>query len=305
MKKYRANGKLLLSGEYAVLDGSLALAFPTKLGQTLEVVTLETSTHPTLLWQANLVDGSNWFTALVDLKSLQLLEFSDEKLASKLIEIFRAIQQLKPEFFSSQNSNLICTTQLEFPQNWGLGSSSTLISLLAQWTEIDSFKLSDLTFKTSGYDIACAKVDTPIFYQIQADQREVKPTKFKPSFLNQLYLVHLNQKQDTQQSVPLHYRSIPKNPELIIQISTLTKAFVKAATLDEFESLIRQHETLLAQHMQRKRIKDLLFPEYKGEIKSLGAWGGDFVLVTESADFKSYFQAKGYKTILQLNEIIH
>lgn len=305
MKKYRANGKLLLSGEYAVLDGSLALAFPTKLGQTLEVVSLETSTHPTLLWQANLVDGSNWFTALVDLKSLQLLEFSDAKLASKLIELFQAIQQLKPEFFTSQDSNLICTTQLEFPQDWGLGSSSTLISLLAQWAEIDAFKLSDLTFKTSGYDVACAKVNSPIFYQIQADQRKIKPTNFKPSFLNQLHLVHLNQKQDTQQSVPLHYRSIPKNPELILQISAITKAFAKVDSLEEFEELIRQHETLLAQHMQRKRIKDLLFPEYKGEIKSLGAWGGDFVLVTESVDFKSYFQAKGYTTILQLNEIIH
>lgn len=31
----RANGKLLLTGEYLVLDGALSLAFPTRKGQTL------------------------------------------------------------------------------------------------------------------------------------------------------------------------------------------------------------------------------------------------------------------------------
>ena len=37
MNTYRANGKLLLTGEYLVLKGALALALPTKLGQTMTV----------------------------------------------------------------------------------------------------------------------------------------------------------------------------------------------------------------------------------------------------------------------------
>lgn len=36
-KLFYSNGKLLLSGEYAVLDGALSLAVPTKYGQLLSV----------------------------------------------------------------------------------------------------------------------------------------------------------------------------------------------------------------------------------------------------------------------------
>ena len=34
---YTAHGKLLLTGEYAVMDGALALALPTQLGQRMSV----------------------------------------------------------------------------------------------------------------------------------------------------------------------------------------------------------------------------------------------------------------------------
>ena len=49
MNTYRANGKLLLTGEYLVLKGALALALPTKLGQTM---TVETVHAPSLRWDA-------------------------------------------------------------------------------------------------------------------------------------------------------------------------------------------------------------------------------------------------------------
>ncbi|MEQ3661167.1 MAG: GHMP kinase, partial [Flavobacterium sp.] len=34
---YYSNGKLLLTGEYVVLDGAKALAVPTKFGQSLSI----------------------------------------------------------------------------------------------------------------------------------------------------------------------------------------------------------------------------------------------------------------------------
>ena len=36
-KTFYSNGKLLLTGEYVVLDGATALAIPTKYGQYLEI----------------------------------------------------------------------------------------------------------------------------------------------------------------------------------------------------------------------------------------------------------------------------
>ncbi|MFT6748973.1 MAG: hypothetical protein ACJAQ1_000901, partial [Flavobacterium sp.] len=38
--------------------------------------------------------------------------------------------------------------------------------------------------------------------------------------------------------------------------------------------------------------------------KSLGAWGGDFVMIISENNPKSYFKAKGYETILTYNEMI-
>jgi mevalonate kinase len=37
MQTFYSHGKLLISSEYAVLDGAQALALPTKFGQTLKV----------------------------------------------------------------------------------------------------------------------------------------------------------------------------------------------------------------------------------------------------------------------------
>src|SRR5690606_9540118 len=123
-KKFHANGKLLISGEYAVLDGAAAFAVPTKPGQSLTVNFGPTAQNPVLMWEAYLQDGSLWFSAEYELKSLTILKSSDAKFASKLLEIFKAISTLNPGFFLNQNHNIHCKTQLEFPKEWGLGSSS-------------------------------------------------------------------------------------------------------------------------------------------------------------------------------------
>ena len=39
-------------------------------------------------------------------------------------------------------------------------------------------------------------------------------------------------------------------------------------------------------------------------IKSLGAWGGDFILATSKDDPTSYFKKKGFNTIFKFDDII-
>ena len=55
---FYSNGKLLLTGEYLVLDGAKALALPTKMGQNLQIATLES---PSIVWKSFDSDGSVWF----------------------------------------------------------------------------------------------------------------------------------------------------------------------------------------------------------------------------------------------------
>lgn len=304
-QRFRANGKLYISGEYTVLDGGLSFAIPTKLGQTLEIDYLEESQNPVLVWKAFLEDRSLWFSAEFDLRHLSLLKSTDAKLASRLLEIFKAVQQLNPGFFENQTRNICCKTRLEFPKDWGLGSSSTLIYLLAQFTDTDAFELNKLTFNTSGYDIACAGIDHPILYQIQNGKRKIEPVEFHPDFMDKLYFIYLNQKQDTQKSVSHQYRSKPKNGELVEEISILTQKIVSSKTLEKFESFIDLHEDLLSAHMEVPKVKDIYFSDYPGSIKSLGAWGGDFILATARKGFEEYFRSKGYNTIYPFSEMMN
>ena len=54
--------------------------------------------------------------------------------------------------------------------------------------------------------------------------------------------------------------------------------------------------------------KDLHFKDYWGIIKSLGAWGGDFVLATSTESpekTKAYFNERGFEIVLPYRELIY
>lgn len=44
MKTYNAHGKVLLTGEYMILDGAVGIGLPTHHGQTLTIETIESDT---------------------------------------------------------------------------------------------------------------------------------------------------------------------------------------------------------------------------------------------------------------------
>lgn len=304
MKEFKANGKLLISGEYAVLDGALALAIPTRCGQSLNVKYLNSeSKNQLLFWEAYLHDNNLWFSAVFNLNNLEIVESTNQKLAENLQNILRSVEKLNPNSFHSENQNIYFRTKLEFPQEWGWGSSSTLLSLLAQFAKIDAFKLNDLTFKTSGYDVACATANSPIFYQILNEKRKIQSISFNPEFKEELFFVHLNQKQDTQISVSQVYKNLPKNEKWVDEISSISENLTMAKNLSEFENLMNRHEELVSSHLNLPKVKDVYFSDYDGSIKSLGAWGGDFVLVTKIDHFEEYFKSKGFSTILKYSDV--
>ena len=58
MEKHYSNGKLLLTGEYLVLDGAKSLAIPTKFGQDLVISKIK---EPQLIWGSFTNTGECWF----------------------------------------------------------------------------------------------------------------------------------------------------------------------------------------------------------------------------------------------------
>ncbi|MGB1216548.1 MAG: GYDIA family GHMP kinase, partial [Saprospiraceae bacterium] len=233
----------MLSGEYYILDGAVGLAVPTRFGQSM---TVEDGEGEHFFWKSLDEKGEIWFEGEFCTHTGTYLKGTDENVGKTLAEMFGLIQRYNYGFLISQGGNQI-TTKLDFPRNWGLGSSSTLIYNLATWMGIDPFMLSDETLGGSGYDIACAGVKHPILYQLEQGKPISQKADFDPVFKEQLYFVHLGKKQNSRTGIK-HYRekSATDKKENIEQINLLTQGMSNAITLLEFENLILQHETIIS-----------------------------------------------------------
>ncbi len=302
----RAQGKLLLTGEYFVLDGATALAIPVRFGQTFSVAAGDTIGK--LSWQSQNPDGSVWFSAEFMWPSFQILHASDESTAQTLASILRACQRQNTSFFI-ENQSFSVITQNDFPREWGLGTSSTLIAALARWAEVDPYKVLFDTLGGSGYDIACAYAEGPILYRLEPGEKPlVAQLQAVPLFLaDQLYFVFLGKKQNSREGIA-HYRErVVQKPGIIEKVSQLTQQFLEARTLEELDAVLLAHELLISETLGMPRAKDLYFKDYWGEVKSLGAWGGDFVLVTSvqsEAVTRAYFERKGLEIIIPWQKMI-
>lgn len=295
----------MLTGEYVVLDGALSLAVPTKFGQSLEV---ETINKPEIIWKSIDHKGRVWFEDELIIKQITTLLTSHNDISDRLVQILNATKQLNPDFLTTKTGFKV-STKLDFPKNWGLGTSSTLINNVAQWANVDPYKLLENTFSGSGYDIACAQHDTPITYQLnpfgcaQGD-RQIKKVHFNPSFKEHLYFVHLNEKQNSRDGIK-HYNTNKGNLSTVISdINNITLKMITSNTISDFETLLTQHESIIAKVTKQTPVKELLFNDFKGNIKSLGAWGGDFILVTSKENPESYFKTKGFETIIPYKKMV-
>ncbi len=298
------NAKLLLTAEYLVLNGARALGVPLKLGQRLQV---EESDQGFISWQSIAHDGSEWFRGKYDLDNFTILESSNPDIAIHPQRLLAAARKLNPTFCKKSSGSHVFST-LNYPLLWGLGSSSTLIAAVAGWAGIDPFQLHFQVSKGSGYDIACAISKGPLVYKINEKIPEFESVTFRPTFAEKIYFVYQGIKQDSAQGIK-NYRKRNTDPEynLINAASQLTDRMLSSVTLDEFEKVIAEHEILISMLLQTPTIRETTFTDLPGEVKSLGAWGGDFCMLTWRKDpglLSSYLKSKGLETWFSFNDIV-
>lgn len=315
MNCFKSNGKFLLTGEYLVLKGATALALPLKKGQSLEVDTLY-SNDGLIYWNAfykptEVVDNSeSWFYAILNKQDFSIKDTDDKDKAERLSDILSKAKALNNNIFTDCHDYRF-RTLLDFDPQWGLGSSSTLINNVAEWAEINPYKLLDCTFKGSGYDIACAKSNHPIFFKImcnepQAMSQNIESANFSPAFKDNLYFVYHGHKQNSANEVKA-FLDKKKNYDKEVQyISKISKILPDIQTLRDFCYFIKIHEEITAACLEKKRLKKY-FNDFEGEIKSLGAWGGDFFLIATEWDegkVKKYFDSKDLNIVFKYNDIV-
>ncbi len=307
---YYGHGKLLLTGEYLVLDGAKSLALPTQLGQQMHVQ-YRPSSDPKLYWKSLDQEGKVWFEATFELWHFNILSFNEECVSIDKVEalqgILRQARAQNIHFLRDQLDSYV-TTKLEFPLEWGLGTSSTLIYNVAQWAYVSPFELLEKTFGGSGYDIACAQSFGPIIFQNLKQGPLWETANFYPAFKDNIYFVYQNRKQNSREEIS-RYRAltIEQKHEAVDKINKITTACLDCIDLKEFENLIFDHENVISKVIDKPTVQQDRYSDYWGAIKSLGAWGGDFIMVTSSKpkeEVESYFRERGLDQILSYDELI-
>ena len=311
----------MLTGEYLVLKGATALALPLKLGQSINVEILDKD-ESKIYWNAFLKTTDNrqqttdiilnqesWFYVVLNKSDFNIIETDDKEKAERLSNILSKVKLLNDNVFNDTRDYRF-STLLDFDPQWGLGSSSTLINNISEWANIDPYLLLDSTFKGSGYDIACAKADGPIFYSCQqsaiCSQPLITAVSFNPEFKDNLYFVYQGHKQNSANEVKAFLDKNKDYTKEIESINEISKIIPEITTLRDFCYFIKVHEEIMSACLERKRIKKY-YSDFEGEMKSLGAWGGDFFLVATEWDeqkVKDYFENKGHNVIIKYKDIV-
>ena len=101
-----------------------------------------------------------------------------------------------------------------------------------------------------------------------------------------------------------NYNKNRASDSIIKEISNITSTILKCNSIEEFNKLIVSHELIISNLISKSTVKETLFKDFNGSIKSLGAWGGDMIMATSYEDPNKYFREKGYSTILKFDELL-
>ncbi|HCS21862.1 MAG TPA: GHMP kinase [Bacteroidetes bacterium] len=302
---FHAHGKLLLFGEYAVLDGCRALAWPTKFGQSLQV-----NSEPThvkgLYWKSFDHKGGLWFEAWFD-EDLNLLHGLDDEIARRLQRFLLQARALNPLFLMDGLYHE-AHISADYPREWGLGSSSTLISLIAQWAGVDAMELFFRSFRGSGYDIACTTARKPILYRLEAPQKaKWEELNWGKDVLHGAIFVYLGKKQDSREGIAFYQAQGSDKQALVQSMDELIGSLLQHPDRNSLLLAMKESEEILSKALNLEKVKDLNFPDFPGEVKSLGAWGGDFVMaLAEEPQFETqnYFLKKGFEVVFSAEDLL-
>ena len=77
--------------------------------------------------------------------------------------------------------------------------------------------------------------------------------------------------------------------------------------LTDVVSLLKKHDKIISGIIKENPVNEALFYDFNGYVKSLGAWGGDFVLIATDypSDYvASYMKRKGIQPFFKYDQII-
>lgn len=285
--KFQANGKLMLFGEYLVLKGSKCLAVPLKYNQQAEIKASEAEAQ-NHKWESFEL-GESWFSAEFD-RNLNAISSTDDEKAEIIQNLLKNISQEKSELFDQA---LEFSIRSNFPRKYGFGSSSSLVSLLAQWSQTDPYALLQKSFGGSGYDVACAMAKTPILFEQKTSVAE--EVRLSREITDNLLFIYSGKKQSSKSEIE-RFDQLKIHNIAVEEMNHIISSALNSKNITDFENCVEKSESLLEKTIQAKSIRNQLFSNYPFAVKSLGAWGGDFFMASfrSEGSARRYFENQGY-----------
>lgn len=312
-------GKILLSGEYLVLDGAMALGFPTRFGQEMKV--FEGDAAGILDWVAVDSQGVVWLAARFRAVGGSLSLAENEAASTETNRLQKWLQTAwnlcedKAWRDTLSRQGLRVQTRLDFPRHWGLGSSSTLIALLVRWLKVEPWALYRRVQTGSGYDLAIALEGRALVFRMEGFDENGNPlpnsgeVEADPgqsytgqSYTGQSYpgptysgvettmpdgagwwLIDPGTKQNSEREV-FSYRLIDPalRRSVVPELTRITLKMAQNPGADEWLALLEAHDLLLEKVLGRPCVHRSLGAGFPGRLKSLGAWGGDLMLAVST-----------------------
>lgn len=301
MPSYQVPGKLLLTGEYVVLRGVTALAVPTRKGQSLQVKPPAAEQSCFLHWIARDAEGKSWLDIRFG-ERLQVKKASDIQAAKQLQKLLRYAAR----YGTFPQEPMQVETQLTFDRGWGLGSSSTLVALIAQLCHCDALALHRHGYPGSGYDVAVAMEGKPLKYKLQDHKPQWRPFS-PPPVWQDTFLVYRGRKQDSQQAVA-RFEDTTVAPASLQRLNEISLGLTGQMNITELASLLQEHELLLSETLNQAPVQKA-YPGCPAQLKSLGAWGGDFMWAvpttpTDKEKLPAYFEKQPETQVFPFSELV-
>ena len=329
-------GKVLLSGEYVVLDGATALGLASRLGQSMEVfrggepgrlrwTAHDHLRHPWLKANYRIVDGQ-WSVDEGDVATSEAAVMLRNWLQTAWTLMAKASEGSASGYGEAfwndilRQEGLTVHTRLDFARSWGLGSSSTVMALLAQWLEVDARTLYTLTTNGSGYDLEVALQNSSILYRLPYGrpitnststpplEPIVQPIHYHAPQGGCLWLVDPGGKQTSAKEV-VRYHNLDSKRRLycVEEISSLSKELATCHEVDRMLEYFVRHDSVLENLLQQPCLHRISGKGFPGRLKSLGAWGGDLFLAVSNCpeDAVHWLKNQSDWSIYPFDQLIH
>lgn len=255
-------------------------------------------------WITHDANGKKWFSCKLNLIDFKIEKTTDEDKAQFIQSLIRSSVQLNSDFLSKWKKYKV-VSQLEFDPEWGFGSSSTLITNLANWAELSPFELFFETQNGSGYDVATAMAEEAVLYQ--KDEKELSFEQFEWSneLLKSIYVYYQGHKQNSEEAVKSWSANKNWKSGDVDRISKISEELADCDKVDIAIELFREHDQILSRILSQPALQEE-YPDYKGVIKPLGAWGGDFAMAMhpDTGYTENYLKDKGIETYFLLKDIV-